>query len=558
MARSSKAQNAESPDTSGAFPRLSGTQIQTLAREGERRRLQKGDLLFRAGQRCDEFFVILSGTAGIVEGYGPAETERILSSHGPGRFLGELNLLSGQPELVTAVALEPSEVLVVPMDRLRAVMGRNSDLADVVLRACIARRSLLVGKGSGIRILGSRFSSDTKRLREFANRNRIPHRFVDLEANEDAEALLRDLEVAPGETPLVLLAEGHVFRNPSTEALAEKLGLKVAAGELEVVDLAIVGSGPAGLAAAVYAASEGLSTVVLDRVAPGGQANTSPRIENYLGFPSGISGTELTERAVVQAKRFGARVSVPSAVTGLEPDGAGYALRLSDGETVVARTVLVATGCRYRKLQLPNLAEFEGVSVYYAATQMEAAQCAGGPMVVVGGGNSAGQAALFLACPESDVHLVLHHSDLERDMSRYLVDQITQHPHIEVIVDAEICSLAGERGMLESVEIKQLATGDRRQIDARAMFVFIGTEPRVGWLEGRVPLDREGYVLTGGAVQEAGRDGFAELGRDPFYLETALPGVFAAGDVRSGSVKRVASAVGEGAMAVRFVYQHLG
>lgn len=549
------AEKQESADSAGAYPRLSEDQIRVLEDLGERRRVKTDELLFKAGDPCDEFYVILRGQVAIVEDYG-CDDARTLSTHGPRRFLGEMNLLSGQQEFVTAVTLEPSEVLALPMEKLRDLIVRDSQMGDVILRACMVRRSLLIGHESGFRIIGSRFSQETKALREFAVRNRLPHKFIDLEVDEEAERILRDLHVPPSETPLMVLAEDRLLRNPSSAELAEAVGLGTPA-DRSVADLIIVGAGPAGLAAAVYGASEGLNVMVLDNVAAGGQASTSPRIENYLGFPSGISGSELAERAVVQAEKFGADLSVPSPVVKLELEDDGYAVCLEDGKTLFARTVLVATGCRYRKLDLPRLEEFEGLSVYYAATQTEAAQCTADPVVVVGGGNSAGQAALFLAKNSVNVTLVLHHRHLDRDMSRYLVDQIERNSRIKLVRDSEITRLIGQDGILEAIEVEGNGTNNSRRIDARALFVFIGTDPRVDWLDNQVALDDRGYVLTGPQALQACPDAFDKVGRNPFFLETTLPGVFAAGDVRSGSVKRVASAVGEGAMSVRFIFEHL-
>ncbi len=313
-----------------------------------------------------------------------------------------------------------------------------------------------------------------------------------------------------------------------------------------------MGAGPAGLAASLYGASEGLTTLTVDAVATGGQAGTSPRIENYLGFPSGLSGSELAERAVIQAEKFGAQLSVPSEATGLEVADGHYVIALDDGSRILARSVVIASGVRYRKLDVAHLAEFEGTSVYYAATQVEAMSCVGDPVVVVGGGNSAGQAALFLAKHAARVTLVVRHHDINRDMSRYLADQVVRHPGIDVRMDHEVRELQGERGRLEAVAVENTQTRDREWLDARSLFVFIGAEPHVGWLSDRVALDGGGYVLTGQAAQDGASDD-----RPRSFLETSQPGVFAAGDVRSGSIKRVAAAVGEGSMAIRLVHEYL-
>jgi thioredoxin reductase (NADPH) len=399
-------------------------------------------------------------------------------------------------------------------------------------------------------------------LREFATRNRLPHRFVDLEEDGSAELLLRQLCVRPEETPVVIW-HGRVLRNPSNAELARVVGLFGAAASVSMVDLLVVGAGPAGLAASVYGASEGLSTVTLDATSTGGQASLSPCIENYLGFPTGISGSELAERAVVQATKFGALLSVPAAATALKEVEGAFSVALAEGDSVAARAVLITTGARYRRPEVPRLREFEATSVYYAATQVEAQVCRGDPVAVLGGGNSAGQAALFLARHAESVRLLVRHGDLGRDMSRYLVDQLERHPGVEVHLHTELRALEGEDGVLRTVVIEDVRTHQRRGCDARALFIFIGAAPHTSWLAGKVALDDDGFVLTGSLLDSptqraAGGVGTPPLGlRPPLLLETSQPGVFAAGDVRSGSVKRVAAASGEGAMAVRMVHQYL-
>ncbi|HEY4028518.1 MAG TPA: FAD-dependent oxidoreductase [Candidatus Dormibacteraeota bacterium] len=545
----------ETPDLHGAFPRLSAHQIEVLSAHGRRRRTQRGEVLCRQGDQACDFFVILDGKVAVVDEFGT--DERLIRVHGPGRFVGELGLLTGQAVFLTAVVREPGEVLVVPLDRLRALVTRDTQLGDVILRAFLIRRSLLVGLGAGLRIVGSRYSPDARRLREFACRNRLPHRWIDLEDDRNAEALLRNLGVAPGETPVVIWRGREVLRNPSNAELAQLIGLRRPLDQTAGCDLVVVGAGPAGLAAAVYGASEGLVTVVVDAIAMGGQAGTSPRIENYLGFPSGISGAELMERAVIQARKFGARLSVPAGATALEQRDGQHVVRLEDGTALPSRTVLIATGARYRRPAVPRLEEFEGTSVFYAATQVEAQLCEGRPVAVAGGGNSAGQATLFLARHAARVHLMIRGDDLGRSMSRYLVDRIEQDPRVDVMRRTEVRELIGD-GSLEALVVEDNRTGERRRIEARALFVFIGAEPHARWLGDEVALDDHGFVLTGPDAARAGRGGQREdLDRPPYQLETSRPGVFAAGDVRSGSVKRVAAAVGEGSMVVRLVHQYL-
>ena len=545
MSATEPAAVAETPDLYGAYPRLSEGQIERLAERGERRATEAGEVLFREGDEGYDFHAIVAGRVAVVQGQGP--DERLIAVHGPGRFLGEVSLLTGQPSFLTAIVREAGEVLVVPVDELRDLVARDSALGDLILRAFLMRRSILIGLGAGIRIVGSRYSRDARRLREFAARNRIPHRWIDVEKDPEAEALLRELGIAPEETPVVVWRGEQVLRNPAGEELARVLGLPASHSDDAICDLVVVGSGPAGLAAAVYGASEGLATVALDAVAMGGQAGTSSRIENYLGFPSGISGGELAERAVIQAEKFGARLSVPSEASGFEQRDGHFAVRLDgDGNRLVeGRAVLMTTGVHYLRLPVERLDEFEAESVYYAATEAEALMCAGDPVAVVGGGNSAGQAALFLSRHVPVVRLLAREDDLTRCMSRYLIDQVENAPRIEVMLNTEVRELVGDDGVLEQIVVEDNRDGERRTISAKAVFVFIGAEPHTGWLGGRLELDERGFILTGAAMPGCR------------LLETSLPGVFAAGDVRSGSIKRVASAVGEGSMAVRLVHEYL-
>jgi thioredoxin reductase (NADPH) len=546
----------ETPDVQGAYPRLSEGQLQMLAEQGERRATQPGEVLYREGDRPLDFFVILAGKVAALEGLG--WKERIVGVHGPGRFLGELNLLIGQASFVSAVVHEGGAVLAVPVQRLREIVDRDQTLGDLILRAYLQRRSVLIGLGTGLRIVGSHYSPDTRRLREFAARNRIPHRWIDLEEDEAAEALLRELAVRPQDTPVVVWRGEHVLRNPSNAELARVIGLPVPEGHPEHVDLVVVGAGPAGLAAGVYGASEGLQTIVLDALGTGGQAGRSPRIENYLGFPSGISGGELADRAVIQAEKFGAGISVPGAAVGLEQRNGLHVLHLDGGETVAGRSVIIATGAQYRRLEVPELERFEGVSVYYAATVVEARLCGGDPVAVVGGGNSAGQAALFLTQYAGKVRLLVRGSDLGENMSRYLVDEIRREPRVEVRLHTEVRELVGD-DVLRAVVVEDTRTGERQTVEARVLFVFIGARPHTAWLGDQLALDGDGFILSGPEVAQAA-DGGAPVRldrRQPLVLETSRPGVFAAGDVRHGSIKRVASAAGEGAMAVRMVWEHL-
>ncbi|MFI5913359.1 FAD-dependent oxidoreductase [Dactylosporangium sp. NPDC051541] len=536
----------ETPDRGWAYPRLADAHIQALAGQGQRRRTHTGDVLIREGEEHYDFFVVLAGKVAEVEEYG--EDKRTIGVHGPGRFLGELSLITGQAALCTSQVREPGEVLRVPADRLKAVIAQDSTLGDLVLKAYLCRRSLLISRGAGLRVIGSRFSPDSRRLREFAARNRIPCQWIDLEHDQDAEALLRGLRVRPGETPVVICPNGQVLRNPSNAELAHAVGLPAPRPGVTVCDLAVVGAGPAGLAAAVYGASEGLVTVALDELATGGQAGRSSRIENYPGFPAGIPGGELAERAVVQAGKFGATFSVPARACGLEEREGDYVIRLDNGGEVMTRTVLIATGAQYRKLDVAGFEEFEASSVYYAATLSEALFCRDDPVAVVGGGNSAGQAALFMSRYARIVHL-LARRDLGETMSRYLIDRIETTPNADTHLHTEVRELLGN-DTLERLVVQDRGTGQRRELPARALFVFIGAAPCTDWLPDRLAKDADGFVLAGPDGDAPGQPGRP-------LLQTSLPGVFAAGDVRSGSIKRVAAAVGEGAAAVQLVWKYL-
>ncbi|MFC9433792.1 FAD-dependent oxidoreductase [Nocardia sp. NPDC057030] len=545
--------SVETPDDVGAFPRLSAAQVATLAVGGTRRPVHAGEVLVRGGAPSDEFFVILSGTVAIVD--DDAGERRVLRVHGPGRFLGELGLLEGQVAFYTAEMIEDGEVLVVPVDRIRALVEYDPMLSDLILRAYLIRRLRLLGMVTGFRIVGSCYSPDTRRLREFAMRNRLPHDWIDLERDTRAEQLLCALGVGAEDTPVVIWRGERVLRNPTNAELARLVGLPVPDTLREVCDLIVVGAGPAGLAAAVYGASDGLDTAVLEAIAAGGQAGTSSCIENYLGFPAGISGTELAERAVIQVGKFGARLLVSAEVVGLEAEDGHQLLRLAGGGALLGRTLVLATGARYRRLAVTGIERFEGTSVYYAATHQEASMCGVDPVAIVGGGNSAGQATVFLAGRVEHVHLLIRDGDLGKSMSRYLVERIEQHPRVTVHRNTEVREVIGV-GELDAVEVENNRTAERATIPVRALFVFIGAMPCTQWLGDAVALDAHGFVRTGlDAVYPAGDQ--HDSGRRPLPLETSRPGVFAVGDVRSGSVKRVASAVGEGSMAVRHIHEYL-
>ncbi|NYG07964.1 thioredoxin reductase (NADPH) [Phycicoccus badiiscoriae] len=534
----------ETPDTTGAYPRLTDEQLMMLSRYGERKSLPQGTTLFCEGDRDCGLFIVLEGKVQVVQEDRPGEGARVIAVHGPGRFVGDLSILTGQAVYVTGIAQTDVEVLEIPYDQLKEAVTQDRALGDLILRAFILRRNIHADLGAGLQIIGSRYSADTRLLRDFASRNRVPYRWEDVEEDPEAETTLRAFGIPPEQTPVVIWKGQTVLRRPSIRELAELLGLREDAAARDACDLLVVGAGPAGLAAAVSAASEGLSTVVLDAIATGGQAGTSSQIENYLGFPAGISGAELADRAVIQARKFGATFTIPGEARSLDRLDGHFVVSLADGAQVEAHTVVLATGVRYRRLEVPGMDRFEGPSVYYAATEFEARLCRGDPVVVVGGGNSAGQAALFLSRNAAHVNLVIRHDDLNRDMSRYLADRILSAARVQVWRNREVCELQGDLG-LEEVIVRDLRTDEREALRATALFVLIGSEPNTRWLDDVVTLDDSGFVLTGAGAQGAA------------MFATASAGVFAVGDVRSGSVKRVASAVGEGAVAVRLVYEHL-
>jgi thioredoxin reductase (NADPH) len=540
-------------DDTVAFPTLDDAELAVLESLGTRRSVTVGEYLYREGDTTYDFYVIRSGAAEIV--LRSDGEERIVTHHGPGRFLGELNLLTGQRVYLSARVAHPGEVLVVPRAVLQQVIATNPGLGDTILAAFLARRSRLLSSASvAIRVVGTRFSPESMRVREFLARNRIPHEWLDPDRDAAVERLLREFAVTPGDLPVVI-ASGSVLRRPTPGGLAEYLGLTIGSLPERCFDLVVVGGGPAGLAAAVYGASEGLRTLVVEMAAVGGQAGASSRIENYLGFPTGISGGDLTQRAVVQAEKFGAHFTSPCAASSLREEAGHLVIRLSDGTDVAGRAVIVASGARYRRLDAAGLADFDGNGVYYAATEMEARLCAGSPVVVAGGGNSAGQAALFLAASGSPVTVVIRGHDLGADMSRYLVDRIEAEARIDVRTNSKITGLDGDR-TLTSVRV---TTGDCDAVlPCVALFSFIGTDPAAEWLSGCAALDERGFVLTDRSLSEAHlAERWEALGRRPLPFETSYPGLFAVGDVRAGSIKRVAAAVGEGSAAVRSVHEYL-
>ncbi|MGQ0465349.1 MAG: FAD-dependent oxidoreductase [Sporichthyaceae bacterium] len=542
-----------SPDDLTAYPPLSPEQLAELETFGTRRAISPGDYLYRAGDAAYDFYVVLSGGVDIVV-TGKYE-ERLLISHGAGRFLGELNLLTGLRVMVSARVTESGDVLVIPVATLREIIATRPALSDLLLAVFMARRSMLLTEAAmAIKVIGSRYSPESARIREYLQRTRIPHEWVDADADREVEGALCTAGIKPDELPLVW-ATGTLLRRPTPGELAEFLGLTLDPIGRRCFDLVVVGSGPGGLAAAVYGASEGLSTMVVDAVAVGGQAGGSSRIENYLGFPTGISGTDLTHRALIQAEKFGAGFSAPCTATGLREEAGHLFVGLSDGTEIAGRAVVAATGARYRRLPAAGIEEFESSSVFYAATEMEARACASAPVVVVGGGNSAGQAAMFLAQSGSPVTIVIRGADLGASMSRYLVDRILGHPNIALRTHTTVTSLSGSLA-LEHVVLT--GPDGATKTPCAGLFSFIGAQPSSDWLSGCAALDGHGFVLTDRSLGPEHLDEtWTALGRAPLPFETSRPGLFAVGDLRSGSTKRVAGAVGEGSASVRAVHEYL-
>ncbi len=544
----------DSSDLPIAFPRLDDSHLAVIGTcpATTSRHYASGETLARAGDPDVPVFVLRKGEVEILdESKDPPTT---IFTLGPGNFSGEVSHLSGGRSLATLRARTDADVYVVSQTALRQLINLRPEIGDTILQAFLLRRQRLrqSGEFTGLRVIGSRFSRETFRVRDFLARNRIPFTFLDLEEHREVDDFLRRFGMTEADTPVVAMGTRLVLRNPSNTELATAVGIKRPLAEA-VYDLAVVGAGPAGLAAAVYGSSEGLSTVVLERSATGGQAGTSMRIENYLGFPTGLSGSELAERAVVQASKFGAILTVPAPVLSLSFENHYAVLALEGGERVVSKCLLIASGAQYRRLEVEGCDRFEGCGVYYAATYNEALGCQGQEVVIVGGGNSAGQAAVFLAAHAGKVSLVVRGDSLDRSMSTYLARRIEATPNVEVLLNSTVVRMGGD-GRLASIDVVDGVTGEKRTIETPALFSFIGATPHTDWLPSVIERDARHFVRTGPELLESPH---WPARRTPFLLETSRPGVFAAGDVRSGSVKRVASAVGEGAMAVQFVHQVL-
>ncbi len=538
------------------FPTLTPEQVARVAKHGNARAVSSGEVLVPAGHQAESFFVVTAGSIELVR--RSKDGEQIVAVLRPGRFTGEVSMLSGRQALVSLRVGEPGEVIDVKRDDLLALVQNDSELGDIFLRAFILRRVELIAHRLGdVVLIGSNFCQATLRVKEFLTRNGHPHSFVDLDHDSGVQDLLDRFGVGVGDVPVLICRGNVVLRNPTNLQIADCLGFNAAIDQALLRDVLIIGAGPAGLAAAVYGASEGLKVLVLESEAPGGQAGSSSKIENYLGFPTGISGQDLAARALTQAEKFGAELMIARGARRLSCERRPYAIEIDGGARVAALTVVIATGAQYRKLQVENLARFEGAGVYYGATPIESQLCRGEEVVVVGGGNSAGQAAVFLAQTAKRVHVLVRAAGLADSMSRYLIRRIEDNPAINFRPRTEIVALEGINS-LERVRWRDNATGAVTTHDIRHVFSMTGAVPNTGWLDGCVALDEEGFIKTGSDLSKEDLDAARwPLARPPHLLETSRPGVFAVGDVRRGNVKRVASAVGEGSIAITFVHRVL-
>jgi thioredoxin reductase (NADPH) len=538
------------------FPALTPQQISRIAAHGRRRPTARGEVLVEVGDKIVPFFVVVSGALDVVRPSDGAET--LIVTHHPGQFSGEGSMISGRRAMGRLRISEPGEVIELTRAQLLALVQTDAELSEILMRSFILRRLELIASDLGdVVVIGSAHSAGTLRVKEFLTRNGHPFHYVDLDHDREAQELLDRFHVSVADVPVLICRGDAVLRNPTNARIADCLGFNEDIDQAHVSDLVIVGAGPAGLAAAVYGASEGLDVLVLESNMPGGQAGSSSRIENYLGFPTGISGLELTGRAYAQALKFGAHVMIAKGATRLACGGQRYAVEIDGGPQIRARAVIIATGAEYRRLALDNLSSFEGAGVYYGATPMEAQLCVGENVVVVGGGNSAGQAAVFLAQTARSVQILVRGPGLAETMSRYLIRRIEENPAIVVRTRSQLVALEGN-GKLERIRWRDDRTGDVETHDIGNVFVMTGAVPNTRWLDRCVVLDGQGFVKTG---PDLSPDELASakwpLARSPYLLETSRPGIFAVGDVRGSNIKRVASAVGEGSIAVALVHQVL-
>jgi thioredoxin reductase (NADPH) len=537
------------------FPKLTPAQISRISAHGRIRSAQSGEVLIEQGDTSVPFFVVVTGEIEIVRPFGVHET--LVTIHSSGEFTGEVNMLSGRRSLVRARVTKPSEVIELDHQQMLTLVQTDAELGEILMRAFILRRVELIAAGVGdIVLVGSTYSAGTLRIREFLTRNGHPYSYIDVERDSDVQNLLDSFQISAGEIPVLICRGQVVLRNPSNQEIADCLGFNESVDQTQVRDLVVIGAGPSGLAAAVYGASEGLDVLMLETSSPGGQAGSSSRIENYLGFPTGISGQELAARAYNQAQKFGAHMLVARAAR-LICNRKPYVVELENGTRISTRTIVISTGAQYRKLSVENLSRFEGTGVYYGATFVEAQLCGGEEVIVVGGGNSAGQAAVFLAQTAKRVHILVRSNSLAASMSRYLIRRIEKSPNIILRPQTEIVAVDG-KDHLKSVYWRNSQTGQTEKHEISHLFIMTGADPNTRWLDGCIALDDKGFIKTGPDLSPDNLSMASwPLTRQPYLLETTLPGVFAVGDVRNGSIKRVASAVGEGSTAISFVHKVL-
>jgi thioredoxin reductase (NADPH) len=537
------------------FPILTPAQINRIAVHGHVRAIQAGEVLVEQGDSTVPFFVVVSGELEIVRPSCAGET--LVTIHGPGQFTGEVNMLSGRRTLVRMRATKPGQVIELDRQHLMALIQTDAELGEILTRAFILRRIELIAAGAGdIVLVGSTHSASTLRIKEFLMRNGHPYSYIDLERDADVQKLLDTFKISASEIPVLICRGQVVLRNPTNQEVADCLGFNESVDQTKVRDLVVIGAGPSGLAAAVYGASEGLDVLLLETSSPGGQASSSSRIENYLGFPTGITGQELAGRAYVQAQKFGAHMLIAKA-TQLLCDRKPYVIEVENGARIPARIIVIATGAEYRRPPCKNLSRFEGAGVYYGATFVEAQLCGGEEVIVVGGGNSAGQAAVFLAQTTKQVHVLVRSAGLAESMSRYLIRRIEESHNIVLRTHTEIVGVEGDNH-LESVRWKNNQLGQTEEHKISHIFIMTGADPNTSWLDGCIALDSKGFIKTGADLSQENLSAAQwSLAREPYLLETSLPGVFAVGDVRGGSIKRVASAVGEGSTAISLVHKVL-
>jgi thioredoxin reductase (NADPH) len=537
------------------FPKLTSAQIRRVEAHGHVRAVRRGEVLYEQGDTSASFFVVITGELEVVRPLFPVET--LVTVFESGQFTGEVGTFSGRPTLFRMLVSKSGKVIELDRQHILALVQSDAELGQILMRAFILRRVELVAANVGdVVLIGSTHSAGTLRIKEFLMRNGHPYTYIDLERDPDAQNLLDSFDLAASEIPVVICRGEIVLRNPSNQQIADCLGFNESIDQTQVRDLVVIGAGPSGLAAAVYGASEGLDVLVLETSSPGGQAGSSSRIENYLGFPTGISGQELASRAYLQAQKFGAEVLIAKG-TRLICDRKPYIVEVESGGQIPARTVVIATGAEYRRLRLENLSRFEGAGVYYAATSVEAKLCDREEVIVVGGGNAAGQAAVFLAETAKRVHMLVRSTDLAENMSRYLIRRIRETPTIVLRPRTEIVALEGGDN-LELVHWRNSQTGQTEEHNISHVFVMTGADPNTRWLNGCVVLDAKGFIKTGPDLSPENLSAARwPLTRQPYLLETSLPGIFAVGDVRGGNIKRVASAVGEGSIAISFVHQVL-